>query len=466
VKPAAAFGPAELADRLAALIEGFPRARVAVAFSGGGDSAALLAALAVLAKRRRSLALRAVHIDHGLQRSSRSWARHCARVAGKLGVPLLVRRVKVPAAKGQSLEAEARRVRYTAFARLLAPGESLLTGHHLEDQAETVLLQLLRGAGVAGLAAMPPDAPLGRGRLVRPLLEVPRAALRDYARQRGLEWIEDPMNLDARFDRAYVRGEVLPRLEARWPSAARALARSARHARDAQGLLAQMAADDLAAAADGPDLSVAVLRRLPDVRRRNVLRAWIRGQGARAPETRRLAEISGPLLAARADARPRVAWEDGAVRRAQGRLVWEGAPAQAAPPGPLPCAEWSWRERPVFWLPGARGRVELRRDARGDLDLDALPAVLGVRWRTGGERLRPRIGGPSRPVKDLLQAARIAPWERAAMPLVYAGEKLVAVVDRWVDAAWLAGAGSRARGRFVWHRTPRRARPGGRDLIL
>lgn len=463
---AAAFGPAELADRLAALIPGFPHPRIAVAFSGGGDSLALLAALAALARRRRRLALRAVHIDHGLQPGSRAWVRHCSRLAGTLHVPFVSRRVHVEAAGGQSLEAAARAARYAALARLVLDGENLLTAHHLEDQAETVLLQLLRGSGIAGLAAMPAVAPFGHGRLVRPLLDVPQALLIDYARRERLEWIEDPMNLDARFDRVYVRREVLPRLAARWTGATRSLARTARHAQEAQRLLREIGGSDLATAADGPDLSVAVLRRLTRERRSNVLRLWIAQQGARMPQSRHLAEIEGPLLAARADAQPVVTWDEGGVRRTAGRLCWQ--PAGHAPSAPVATGieAWAWRDRSIVWLPGASGRLELRRDAHGGLDLDSLPDTLSVRRRTGGERLRPRPGGPTRVLKNLLQAARIAPWERAAMPLIYAAGQLVAVADRWIDAAHQAHDGTRTRGRVVWHRLPRRARPGDPDLVV
>lgn len=466
MQPVAAFGPAQLADRLAVLIEGFPRARIAVALSGGGDSVALLAALAALARRHRRLMLRAVHVDHGLQPGSRSWARECVQLARALRVRIIVRRVSVDVASGQSLEAAARTARYAAFARLLDADECIVTAHTLEDQAETVLLQLLRGAGVDGLSAMHADAPLARGRLVRPLLDVPRAALREYARRRRLQWIEDPMNLDLRFDRVYVRQEILPRLSERWPGALRALARSARHAQDARSLLAGIAREDIEAAADGQDLSVAALRRLPIERRRNALRLWIAQRGGRMPQSRHLAEVAGPLLAARADAMPIVSWAEGAVHRAAGRLSWRPALTVAPAPSTAAAADaWSWRDQPVMWLPGARGRLELRRDAHGNLDLETLPAALVVRWRRGGERLRPRSGGPSRTVKSLLQAARIAPWERAAVPLVYADERLIAIADRWIDAAHQAREGTRARGRIVWHRTPRRARPGSANLV-
>lgn len=463
---AAAFGPETLATRLAALIGSFPRARIAVALSGGGDSLALLAALAAAARRRRGLALRAIHIDHGLQPLSRRWARQCARQAAALRVPFVLRRVTGGAARGQSLEAAARAARYAALAQLLADGECLLTAHHLEDQAETVLLQLVRGAGVAGLAAMPEEMPLGRGRLLRPLLDVPRAALKEYLACRKLAWIEDPMNVDVRFDRAYVRSEILPRLAARWPGAARALARSARHAQDAGQLLTGIALQDLAAAADGPDLSVVALRRLSPGRRRNLLRHWIAERGARMPDSRRLAEIAGPLLAARADAQPLVKWSGWGVRRTAGRLCWIDEPGEAPEHEPAGAKSWSWRENPGVWLPGARGRLEIRPDLHGDLDLDALPAELTVRWRRGGERLRPRRGGPSREVKSLLQEGRVAAWERATLPLLFAGDRLVAVGDRWLDAGVQAHEGARARGRIVWHRSPRRARPGERDLLI
>lgn len=459
----AAFGPAPLAERLAALIGPLPGARIAVAFSGGGDSLALLAALATLAHRKR-LAVRALHIDHGLDRASRDWARRCRSLARSLGVPISVRRVRVPTGGGESLEAVARTARYAALAGLLAPGECLLTAHHLEDQAETVLLQILRGAGVAGLAAMPASATLGRGRLLRPLLDVPRTALRDYARRRRLEWVDDPMNADPRFDRVYLQREVLPAILRRWPGAPRSLARAARHAAEAQQLLAGLAAADLAAAADGADLAVAALRRLPADRRRNLLRHWIAGRGGRVPDARRLGEICGPLLAARGDAQPFLAWDGGGVRRVAGRrLAWQ--PAPVAQETGNDAVSWRWREQPVAPLPAARGRLELRADAHGGIDLAMLPEVLTLRGRRGGEALRPRRGGPTRTVKRLLQEARVAPGERASWPLVFAGNRLVAVADRWADASIQAGSGTTMRGRIVWHTARRRARPGRADLV-
>ena len=183
------FGPRWLATRLTALLPHFPQLRLCVAFSGGADSTALLAALAAM--RPRPQQLRAVHIDHGLQPNSRAWAAHCRRVARALSVPCAVRRAALTRSKGASLEALAREARYRLLGAALQPGEVLLTAHHQDDQLETVLLQLLRGAGVAGIAAMPESTPFAGGLLLRPLLHVPRRALHAWASVQQLRWVED-----------------------------------------------------------------------------------------------------------------------------------------------------------------------------------------------------------------------------------------------------------------------------------
>lgn len=457
-----AFGPDWLAARLNALVPGFPRAMLCVAFSGGPDSLALLATLATLRSTHRGLGLRAVHVDHGLQRASSTWARHCRALARRLHVPLRVHRVAVNAERGMSLEARAREARYRALAHDLTGGESLLTAHHLEDQAETVLLQLLRGAGIAGLAAMPERAPLGAGWLVRPLLEVPRELLRASLAAGGLEALDDPMNADMRFDRVYLRREVVPGLVTRWPGGIAAIARSARHAREARALLGVLAERDLADAHDGAALRVTVLRRLALPRRRNALRAWITAQGAPLPDATRLAEIAGPLLAARADAQPRVHWRGAEVVRHGARLTLardaqgtHGAVERRATSNGS--RSWEWADSRSLELIAGRGRLAILEDAHGPLDLARLPPRLDVRERAGGEVLRPRAQGPRRTLKALLHAARVAPQERRHIPLLYAGDRLIAVADRWLDASVQAGADCRTRGRIAWERSPSRA---------
>ncbi|MBS0367299.1 MAG: tRNA lysidine(34) synthetase TilS [Proteobacteria bacterium] len=316
------FGPRWLARHLAELLPQYPRVRLCVAFSGGADSTALLAALARL--HPAPLALRALHVDHGLQAPARQWSAHCQRIARALSVPLTVRRVRVRRGRGDSLEAAARAARYRVAAAQLAAGECLLTAHHQQDQMETVLLQLLRGAGLAGLAAMPAVAPFGKGFLVRPVLTVKPAALRAWLAGKRLTWVEDPSNADPLLDRSYLRSAVLPPLLARWPAAAKTVGRSAAHMAQALELLQEQAATDVETAAAGTGLSAAVLRRLPAGRRDGALRYWIAAAGARQPPATRLNEISGTLLEAGADRHPEVRWPGACVRRKGDRLVLLG----------------------------------------------------------------------------------------------------------------------------------------------
>ena len=308
-----AFDGEWLEKRLARLLPGFPDVSICVAFSGGLDSTALLAALAV--RRHAYTNLRAIHINHGLHPHSRRWATQCKALATSFDVPLKVIATKVNRSRGTSLEAEARKARYDAFTLQLAKNEVLLTAHHEDDQLETVLLQLFRGAGLAGLAAMPDLTRFGRGWLARPLLPLSHASVELWARARRLVWIDDETNDDERFDRNYLRHQVLPLIKTRWPAAGRAVSRSARHAAEGQRLLSALALSDVERAADGEFLSAKSLRRLSPDRRRNALRYWITQCGAPAPNTSRLDELAGPFLHARPESTPRVAWGSVSVIR-------------------------------------------------------------------------------------------------------------------------------------------------------
>jgi tRNA(Ile)-lysidine synthase len=442
------FGPQWLQRRLAELLPRFPDSALCVAFSGGCDSTALLAALGQLPRPPRSL--RALHIDHRLQPHSRRWSAHCRRIARRLHVPLAVRTATITRARGESLEAAARAARYRLLGAALAPGEALLTAHHQDDQLETVLLQLLRGAGVAGLAAMPALAPFGRGVLVRPLLTVPRAALGDWVRSQGLSWVEDESNAQLRADRNYLRARVLPLIRARWPSAAATVSRSARHLAEAQRLLDMLAEADAGRASCGALLSARVLRRLAPERRRNVLRFWIAAAGVLAPPASRLEEIAGALLAAREDAQPLVAWEGAAVQRQGDLLVLRAGAAAGASAPHMPDLAWHWRQRRTQILPPPFGALVLEPDARGPLDLDALGPTLMLRGRRGGERLRPVRGGPRRALKQLLQEARVPVPRRAQLPLLFDRGRLIGVADLWLDESVQAHAASRRRARLLW----------------
>jgi tRNA(Ile)-lysidine synthase len=464
----AAFGPQWLQSRLSELLPAFPDVSLCVAFSGGGDSTALLAALRELPRRPR--ALRAVHIDHRLLPASRRWSAHCRRVARQLQVPLSVRIASIVRTRGESLEAAARAERYRLLGAALGPGEALLTAHHQDDQLETVLLQLLRGSGVAGLAAMPPTAPFAHGVLVRPLLTVTRAELSAWLRAQGLAWVEDDSNAQLRADRNYLRTRVLPTIRERWPSAAATVSRSARHAAEAQRLLDLLGAADIDRAACGAMLSARMLRRLPLERRRNALRFWITAAGALTPPATRLEEIACTLLAAREDAQPLVSWDGTVVqrqgdllslRRLAGHLPRTAASAAAtleaanaagrARRGPAARdVRWQWQDVRQRVLSTPLGTLTLKSDPRGPVDLDALGPTLMLRVRRGGERLRPVRGGPRRTLKQLFQEAHVPVAHRARLPLLYDRGRLIAVADLWLDASVQAGGTSRRRARLLW----------------
>ncbi len=461
---AASFGPHWLRGRLAQLLPGFPDTAVCVALSGGIDSTALLAALVHVPSHGRragiqGLRVRAAHVDHGLHPNAKRWSAHCRELARQLGVPLKVLAVTVARERGTSLEEAARVARYRCLAQQLRSGEVLLTAHTQDDQLETVLLQLFRGCGLPGLAAMPAIAPLGSGIHARPLLACSRAALEAWARAQQLSWIEDDTNLDERFDRNYLRRQVLPGVRRRWPGVGVAVARSARHAAEGQRLLVALAQADLERASDGASLSVKALRPLPPDRRRNVLRLWIASGGRLVPDARRLEEIAGPLIEARPDAHPRVEWGGDAastrravvMRHADLLSLLEREPASDHPAEAAGQLAWDWRGSSRCALPDG-GALELTPERHGPIDLDALPPRLAIAWRNGGERLRIRRGGPRRPLKSLLREARVPLRERARLPLILAGGTLIAAADLWIDVSVRAPPEARHRGRLIWHK--------------
>jgi len=423
------------AAQLDALLEDHLPPHVAglvVGVSGGGDSACLLSALAELRGERR-LPLRAIHVDHGLQAASGALRASSSSLCERLEVPLTVIEVTIDAA-GESLEALAREARYRAFAHDLAPRECLLTAHHADDQAETLLLQLFRGAGIRGLSAMPVSRRLGAGWHLRPLLRVTRRDLEAYGKVHGVHAVVDPMNLDRRFDRTFLRTEIWPSIIARWPGAATALGRAARHAADAQALLERAADSALFHLRDGGALSVTRLRALPGRERVNVLRRWLAESGQPPPSSARLAEGLRQMLTADADHVPAVVWGEQALRRYRDRLFLT--------PATLPSLgtrlEWPIRSGSRLELGHGLGAL-CWVPQFGGLDAGRLPAALNVRRRSGGETLKLGADASTQSVQHLCQAMGILPWMRDALPMIHADDSLIAIGDIWRDARWLAG---------------------------
>lgn len=419
------FSPADLAARLSALPD---VRRLRVAYSGGRDSHVLLHALARL--RAELPPLEAVHVDHGLQADSPAWARHCAAVCAALDVPLVSLQVAAHPRAGESPEAAARRARYAALAERMMPGDCLLTAHHQDDQAETLLLQLLRGGGPHGLAAMAELSAFAGGWHARPLLGVAGEELQRYAEAEALRWIEDPSNADPTFDRNYLRHAVMPRLEARWPAAARILARGARHQAEAAQLLDEVASQDLALCrADGHSLHISALIGLSPARRRNVLRYWLKSRGYPPPDSVRLAQIEETLLQARPDRMPAVHWPGVAVRRYRDRLF-------ALPPRPAvdSALRLPWDMTTLLPLPDGTTLSAVAVCGAGVKAALCRQQAVTVRYRQGGEHCRPGPRAAERTLKHLLQEAGVPPWERERLPLIFVGDRLAAVADYWVCA--------------------------------
>lgn len=445
------FGPVVLAEHLATLedVAGKPD-RYILAFSGGLDSTVLAHALGILKYEYANFAdaeILAVHIDHGLQPDSSSWSRHCAATAEAFRIDFLSLPVTVQLESGKGPEGSARDARYEALHAELRSGDWLLSAHHREDQAETLLLNLIRGSGPAGVAGIGDIRRFGPGWLARPMLNVGRADIRNYAIEHDLKWVEDPSNADRRFDRNFLRHEILPRLRSRWPDIAARLQRSAGHAGEASQLLVELAEIDLAALGTRSGrLPIDGLVALSEARQRNVIRYALRDQGLSTPTALQLQRIMTEVIPAREDAQPLVSWPGGSVRRYRnGLYLLPENLADAVESAPLQDGETD--------LGAGLGHLRLEPGAKTGVSDALIEAGLSIRPRLGGEEIQPKGQRHTRKLKKLLQEEGVVPWMRDRLPLIYAGERLVAVGDLWLadDAASSPGAAVRWIGRPALH---------------
>jgi tRNA(Ile)-lysidine synthase len=446
-----------VAARLQGLIG--PSDRLVVALSGGVDSVVLLDCLRSAARSLR-FRLSALHINHQLSPNAGRWAVFCRRLCRGQRVPFRAESVTVP--RGGGPEAAARAARYGIFAR--EDCDYIVLAHHRDDQVETFLLQLFRGAGVKGLAAMPFLRAEGGGlraegknrnaggpgsssrlphpsspKILRPLLDVTRAEILDYARRRKLDWIEDESNADPYFPRNYLRRDVLPAIARRFASYRDAVARSARHIAEAAEVLDEVAAADGERFLKGGTLAVAALRRLSAARARNLLRYFIAGHGLAMPATVRIDEALRQILSAKEDARVAIGLDGAVLRRFDGRLhLVKHAPRRAMAPRP-------WRGEKRIALPELGGTLVMERVPGSGISLARLRGKpVTIRPRRGGERLQPDCDRPRRSLKNLLQEKRMPPWQRDRLPLIFQGDALVWVPGIGIDCAYQAGSGDPA----------------------
>ncbi len=421
--PPDAPGRETLAETVAAALgaAGIGRhSRLCCALSGGVDSVVLLDLLRWL-QPRFGYTLTAAHVHHGLSPNADAWQIFCETLCARADVPLHVFRVTVPPDDPEGLEAAARRERHHALAQI--ESDWLVFGHHQDDQAETLLFRLLRGAGLRGAGAMAAR----RGRLLRPLLEARRAAITAHAQTHGLSWIEDESNADCRHTRNHVRHNILPVIETAFPAAVPALARAAAHFREADGLLHDLAALD-ERACGGAALSRSALLALGDARIANLLRWQSRRLDAPAPSQARLREAVRQLRTAAAEHPLHLPL--GALACCVYRdRVWLARPAAAPAPEPVP-----WRGEAL--LPWAGGLVRFAPVTGAGLDRERLIRANEVclSARAPGLRLRLDARRPERSFKNLCQEAGIPAWLRDSLPVLR--------VDG--EAAWIGGIGAAA----------------------
>ncbi len=452
--------PSDLAARVAAQLEDIVKAsdRLVVGLSGGADSVVLLDCLQQVA-RDLDFRLAALHVNHQLSPNAARWSAFCRRFCRARGIPFASMKVRVR--RGNGLEAEARAARYAAFAT--QDCDYVVLAHHRDDQVETFLLQLLRGAGIKGLAGMPllreaqgtRDKAQGTSSrsglnpspithhpspgMLRPLLDVTRDEILDHARKRHLKWIEDESNADVHFLRNYLRHEVLPLIARRFPSYRATIARSARHVAEAVEVLDEVAAKDGAGSLRNGTLAVEGLRRLPMARARNLLRYFLSGHGMAMPATGRLEEALRQVLTAKQDARVVIELDGASLRRYEGRI-------QVVPTLKTP-RQYSrpWLGEKWLELSELGGVLTFAHGTGNGISLARMRGgAVTIRLRRGGERLRPDCRRPTRSLKNLLQEARMAPWLRERIPLIFHGDTLVWVPGVGVDCAFQAKRGEPA----------------------
>jgi tRNA(Ile)-lysidine synthase len=404
-------------------------APIFVAYSGGVDSHVLLHLCAQDPSLRGRLT--AVHIHHGLQAPAEAWARHAGNTARELGVKFLLLRVDARPRPGESPEEAARNARYEALKTVMTAGDVMLVAQHQDDQVETVLLQLLRGSGLPGLAGMPDSMPFGRGMLLRPFLRVRKQEIDRYASAHRLAWIEDPTNNEIVYDRNFLRRQVLPLLKQRWPSCDQTVARAAGHCAEAYALLADVASEAFAEVycADSNTLAIDRLDTFALPKKQLVIRHWFRQMGLKMPSQAFLEQLIDHVIGAGVNSEPVLCGQGCQIRRYRNKLYCLRDDRQNEN---LQAIDWP-RDRDSLTV--GKGMILARvNSAAGIPEETWLRSKVTVKFRSGGESIALPGRRGHHPLKNLYQEIGIPPWERPALPLIYLDDNLAAVADLWISA--------------------------------
>lgn len=386
-----------------------------VGFSGGLDSTVLLHAL--LQHQSELPIIKALHINHGLSKNALQWQLHCEAWCALHQVEFSAQSVSLE--RNSNIEEAARNARYRAFSSHLLENEAIVLAHHQDDQAETLLLQLLRGTGVDGLAGMSFTTPLGNNTIVRPLLMYSRKQLEEYALAHALSWIHDESNEDISYSRNYLRHNIFPLLQKKWPRAVENCARTAMHCQEAQSNLEALAQSDLRLnEASKSILSLKILQELPYQRAVNCLRFWFKKNQVRSPTTKIVETIFNEVLFAKPDANPLVQWGGVSLRRYQDSLYLIKGQDETLP------ETTKWHNFPAPFVLNGFGEISLT-EVESKLVVPE-GSLVEVRFREGGEVFY--WHNQHKELKKLFQEWDIPPWFRNRIPLLYVNNQLVAVL--------------------------------------
>jgi tRNA(Ile)-lysidine synthase len=418
-------------NALKQFLQSFPQPiSLLIAYSGGMDSHALLHAIKQCNQHHT---MRAVHINHGLNPKALQWQQHAQQVCHDLQIPFIAHTLDLNIQKGESIEAVARNQRYAYFAQILQPGEILCPAHHQDDQLETVLLQLMRGAGPKGLAAMSQLEFFAQGHHARPLLQISYKQLKGYANTQQLQWIQDDSNHNTQFDRNYFRHQVIPIIKQRFPAAASTVARSAAHCASMQSVLEDYLKQELIALqGEFPNtLSRAKLAKHTQEKQTLLLRTWILQNDIPLPSTQQLAQIK-MIVTARRDAQSIVTWQSYSVRFFRDNLFIASNDFFK----PVPDLAFSWDGKEPLQLPN--GELTLVTSKYGRISPRILEQSISIRFRQHNANL-----------KKIFQEGNIPPWQRWQLPLLYVNDELVAIADIYVAPAYACASGEGLFARFI-----------------
>ena len=369
-------------------------------------------------------------MHHGLQAEAESWAKHCEKTAQNLGVDFKLLRVNAVASQGESPEEAARNARYNALKSLMVIDDVLLVAQHREDQLETVLLQLFRGSGLPGLSGMPEIMAFGRGVMMRPLLNVSRLAISDYARFHALNWVEDPSNESNDYDRNFLRNAVIPLLKQRWPVCDKTVARSARHCADAQVLVSKAAEELFLSVFNSADktLGIGQLQSYNNPQQQLIIRQWFQRLDLKMPAQAFVKRLQSEVIEAREGSDPVLSGQGYCVRRYRDKLYC------LKPAAPETLQERVWPAGQTSVMVSNQQTLFCMLSSAGICRQQWQNANITVRFRRGGEKIRLPGRKGRHALKKLFQEAGIPPWERESMPLVYLDDKLAAVGELWISA--------------------------------